>query len=184
MKRVSDMLCTGHATLRDRYQRRALFLDLSILLLSTWLVALTFLDPHIAGKLTPSHVDPSIWIGMVGVFTFALSLVQIKVDWKGVADAHNRSFDLYAEVKRQCVYILCSPGRVEKRDCEGVLAVYDIAGQVGAGIPEMQFLRLKKKHIAKIAVSKLLDANPGASIFLTRCKIWLQNKRKKDGGAT
>src|SRR5580704_8433448 len=39
VRRVSDMLLTGHANLRDRYRRWATLLDLAIMALSTWLSA-------------------------------------------------------------------------------------------------------------------------------------------------
>ena len=50
---VSDMLCTAHAGLRDRYARRALALDLSILALATWLSAIAFVASSINVSLTP-----------------------------------------------------------------------------------------------------------------------------------
>jgi len=53
IRNVSDMLCTGHAILRDRYERKALALDLSILALATWLSALAFVTPSINLSLTP-----------------------------------------------------------------------------------------------------------------------------------
>ena len=52
IRRVSDMLCTAHAGLRDRYSGLALFLDLAVLGLSTWLVALAFVEPRIGVSLS------------------------------------------------------------------------------------------------------------------------------------
>ena len=60
IRTVSDMLCTAHAGLRDRYARRALWLDLAILGLSTWLVALVFVEPRINLSLTPFGLDPQL----------------------------------------------------------------------------------------------------------------------------
>ncbi|MEA3099919.1 MAG: hypothetical protein QOF74_4159, partial [Caballeronia mineralivorans] len=57
------MLCTAHAGLRDRYTRRALILDLSIMGTSTWLVALAFVEPRLNVSLTPFHLDSQIWVG-------------------------------------------------------------------------------------------------------------------------
>ena len=67
IRRVSDMLCTAHAGLRDRYSRLALFLDLSVLGLSTWLVALAFVEPRIGVSLTPFGIDSQIWGGLLAV---------------------------------------------------------------------------------------------------------------------
>jgi len=37
---------------------------------------------------------------------FFLTLIQFKVDWGGKAEAHARSFRMYAEVKREAGYCL------------------------------------------------------------------------------
>ncbi len=58
IRRVSDMLVTGHANLRDRYSRRATFLDLAVLALSTWLTAVSFsfaLTGRVGQMLTSDH---------------------------------------------------------------------------------------------------------------------------------
>lgn len=102
------MLCTGHAELRDRYARRALVLDLVTLALSTWIVALAFVEPRIGRRFTPLGWNGTIWLGLLSVGTFFLTILQIKTDWKSRSDAHKRSLDLYAEVKREAGYLLAS----------------------------------------------------------------------------
>ena len=87
IRRVSDMLVTGHANLRDRYSRWATLLDLAVMALSTWLTAVVFIEPRLNVKLTPFGIDPQLWVGLLGVFTFFLSIVQLRVDWKGRSDA-------------------------------------------------------------------------------------------------
>src|SRR5260370_42077564 len=67
IRSVSDMLCTGHAGLRDHYKRMALALDLSILALSTWLAALAFVAPNINLSLTPFGLDSQLWVGFLSV---------------------------------------------------------------------------------------------------------------------
>ncbi len=69
IRRVSDLLCSGHAVLRDRFARRALLLDLSVLGLSTWLVALAFVEPRIGVRLTPFGWDSKLWAGLLAVAT-------------------------------------------------------------------------------------------------------------------
>lgn len=172
------MLCTGHATLRDKFATRALWLDLLILLSSTWLAALAFVSPETAKRLSPGNVDPTLWIGVLAVFTFALSIVQLKVDWKGRSDAHKRSSDMYAEVKRLAHQLLRDGHAIPKDCCHEVLIRYELATQVGVHIPEKSFLKLKSKHRVKVEISKYLDTHPGASIWLTRVKIFLRDNRK------
>ena len=108
IRRVSDQICTGHAILRDRYARKALALDLIVLASSTWIVALAFVSPKFAARLTPFHWNSGLWLGTLSALTFFASLVQLKTDWKSRSDAHKRTLDLYAEVKREAGYFLAS----------------------------------------------------------------------------
>ena len=174
IRRVSDTLCTGHAGLRDRLARRALILDLCVLGFSSWLIAMAFIEPRINVQLTPLRLDSTIWVGVLSVATFFLTLVQFKTDWKGRADAHRRTFDIFAEVKREAGYLLAA-GDIEEAACRRVLSRYDLASAVGIEIPEREFLRQKRRHKVKIALSKHLDAHPSASIPLTRIRFWIRD---------
>jgi hypothetical protein len=174
IRRVSDMLCTAHAGLRDRYARRALTLDLSILGLSTWLVALAFVEPRINVSLTPFQLDPQLWGGLLAVGTFFLTIVQLKTDWKGRSEGHARTLDLYAEVKREAGYLLASD-LLEEDAVRRVLARYDIASAVGVEIPEEDFLPQKRRHLVKVALSKRLDQFPASSLLLARLRLWFRN---------
>lgn len=184
IRRVSDMLCTGHAGLRDRFARRALILDLSVLALSSWLVALAFVEPRINIRLTPFGWNSQIWVGVLSLATFFLTLVQFKTDWKGRADAHKRTLDLYAEVKREGGYLLAA-GDIDEVSCRRVLSRYDIASAVGVEIPEREFLPQKRRHKIKVALSKHLDTHPSASLSLTRIHFWFRDNlsRKLSDGS-
>jgi hypothetical protein len=171
IRRVADMLCSSHAALRDRYARRATALDLSILALTAWLSAIAFVAPRINATLTPPSFDPQIWVGLLSVATLFLAIVQLKTNWKGRSDAHRRSLDIYAEVKREAGYILAR-GEIEDRAVVGVLERYNMASAVGIEIPEKDFLVLKRHHKLKVALSKYLDNHPGASITLMRARFW------------
>lgn len=175
--RVSDMLCTGHAALRDRYTRRAFVLDLLTLGVSTWLVALAFVEPRLNMTLTPFEWDSQIWIGTLGTGVFFLTLVQIKTDWKGRADAHKRTLDVYAEVKREAGYLL-SAGEYDHDACRRVFSRYDMAASVGVPIPEAEFLGQKRRHLVKVALSKELDGRPAASLAWLRARLWWRDNFK------
>src|SRR5258708_5751373 len=56
----SDMRCSAHWLLYERYVRRALWIDLTIMALSSWLVAMAFVEPRIGVKLAPLGIDSQI----------------------------------------------------------------------------------------------------------------------------
>lgn len=177
--RVSDMLCTGHAALRDRYARFAFALDLLTLGLSTWLVAIAFVEPKLNVALTPFGWDSQIWVGALGTGVFFLTLIQIKTDWKGRSDAHKRTLDVYIEVKREAAYLL-SAGEYERDACQRVFSRYDMATSVGVPIPESEFLRQKQRHLVKIALSKALDGRPATSLIWLRLRLWWRDTFKAE----
>jgi hypothetical protein len=175
IRRVSDLLCTAHASMRDRFSRRAVGMDLTILLLSAWLTALAFVDPRFHPWLVPLQLDAQLWIGLIGVLTFCLTLVQLQLNWRGRSEAHGRSFGMYSEVKREAGYLLATSEVIPLREFQRLTARYDMASDIGTGIPERDFLKLKRRHKLKVRLSKLLDTRPGASITLTKLKLILRD---------
>lgn len=175
MQRVADQLCTSHAALRDRFAGRQFIVDIIVLLLSAWITAMGFVDPRLNQWLVPPHFDAQLWIGLLGAITFALTLIQFKADWRGRSEAHQRSFTMYAEVKREAGYLLASGDNIAIRDFQRLADRYDMASDVGAGVPEKYFLTLKRHHKMKIAISRQLDEKPGSSLWLTKIKLVLRD---------
>ncbi len=178
IRRVADMLCTGHAALRDRYARWAFLLDLLILGASTWLVALAFVEPRLNVVLTPFGVNPQLWVGALGTFVFFLTLVQMKTDWKGRSDAHKRTVEIYAEVKRRAAHLLSSGG-TDHGAIQNVFSHYEMACAVGIAIPEKEFLVQKQRHLVKVKVSKILDAYPAMCLLCLRVRLFIRDTFSK-----
>jgi hypothetical protein len=170
--RVSNMLITGHSNLRERYARRALLLDTTILAVSVWLTSVVFVEPRIGLTLTPFHLDPQIWIGLLSIVTLFLSVVQLRVDWKGQSDAHKRSADIYSKVKSDTRHLLEAKRAITREDAGQLLIQYDLSSDLGCSIPENEFLKQKGKHLTKVAISKFLDKHPAAWIPLLRLRLW------------
>jgi hypothetical protein len=110
----------------------------------------------------------------VGNGDLFLTVLQIKTDWKARADAHRRTLDLCAEVKREAGYALASE-KIDDAAFRRVLSRYDMASAVGIEVPEAEFLKLKKRHQLKVAVSKQLDEHPSSSLVLMRIKLWISD---------
>ena len=169
--RVSNMLCSAHSALRDRYGRWALWLDVLILAASTWLASLAFAADATAAKLTPFSWDPRIWTGTLGTAVFFLSIIQIKTEWKGKCDAHKRTADIYGEVRREAELLLKS-GVSDLTICERVFSKHQMASAVGLPLAEAEFLDQKKRHLMKVAISRHLDAYPAANVFILKFRFW------------
>lgn len=179
MYRVVDQMLTAHSALRDRFLRRALGLDLAILIPSAILVAGLFVDPEIARRVLPAKANTTLVLGIVSLIVFAASIVQIKVDWAGKAALHGKAFDALLSIKHAL-------GRLHRIEDESqwesefrvIRSTYELVGSLTVLIPDAEFLRLKRKHLLKIAVSKLLDKRPGAFAWYLRLTIILRDIRK------
>lgn len=169
--RVADMLCTAHSLLRDQYAFRAKALDILVLAASTWLVSLSFVGADLQEKLTPGSASSAIWIGVMGVTTFFASLVQMQMNWKGRSSNHGKSLDIYSTIKRDAKYLLSLPS-ISSDALRSLVDMNSIAASSSSKIPERWFLRAKRAHLLKIAISKHLDSHPSASVLLFKMKMW------------
>jgi hypothetical protein len=180
MHRVADMMCAGHSLLSDRFARRALCLDVGVMLVSTWMAALAFVDPAVAPLLTPMRIDPRLWLGTMALLAFATSLFQMRVNWKGSADAHRKSSQVYADVKQQCGLILQSRSYVDRKACDRLIYQYGLADTLGCSIAERHFAGVMKHYKTKKALVHHLEGHPTASILLTRVRWWVRDNLRRE----
>src|SRR5262249_31431224 len=143
--------------------------------ISTWITALVFVEPLINASLTPFDFKPQIWIGLISIVAFFLTLLQIKLDWRGCADSYQRSLAMYGEIKQECRRLLSSGHNITMAECQHILTQYDTASKVCPPIPEKEFLKQKQRHRIKIAISRELDNRPGASILLMKIKFFFRD---------
>lgn len=181
IQRVADQLCSAHAHLRDRHAFRALALDLGVLGLSTWTVALVFVDPQIDLRLTPSGFEPIIWVGLLSIGTFFLSVAQLRLDLKGRSEAHNRSMRLYADVKAAVGAALKKGVDISLPEYQRLSDRYALANELAIEVPERDFLAAKQRHVVKVAFSRHLDQHPYASKTLTFLKGVLRDNLRGEG---
>jgi hypothetical protein len=168
-RRVADQMVTAHSILRDRFARRALALDIAILILSAWVTTAAFIDPAIAHMISLWRLSPTISIGLVALVTFCLSLFQLKVDWKQRSDRHGQAARAYSTVKFILTRALDDTVASAPEQQEALERYYGI-GEFHVPIPDGKFNRLKQKHLIKVEISKQLSVTPGASRLL----IWLR----------
>jgi len=171
--RVSDMMVTAYSRLRGRYAFWSMCIDILILLLSAWLSALAFASENIMNAINPTNISNQLFIGTIALTTFIISLVQLKVDWKGKAAAYANSAKVFSSFKLELRKVLADSGdEIDTDTLKLMNEKYITAGDFSVPIPEDQFLALKKAHLMKIEISKALDDSPSSSILLLRIKQW------------
>lgn len=152
IRRVSDMLVSGHSNVSEKFDRYALALDCAILALTVWITSVVFVEPRIGLALTPFRIEPPIWIGLLSILTLFLSVVQLRVEWKRKSNGHKRSAEMYSKAKANCRYLLESNKLITRDDAKEVLILYDTSGNWGSPMLEKEFLKQKGKHLTKVAI--------------------------------
>lgn len=174
LERKADQSCSIHASLRDKYSNRAKFLDYLLMTATTYLLGLTLVEPTIGLPLS-LEFDRDLFITIMSLITFFLSIVQFKNDWKTIAEAHHQSFKEYANVKAECRTFTSGSKVASEADYQHIRDSYNVATDIGTNIPENEFLNGKKRHKKKVFISKYLDERPGAWIWFVKLKLLIRD---------
>lgn len=170
--RVIDMMLTAHCKLRDSNKRKAKLIDLMLLGSSIVLCAMVFFDSSI---LIQFQIDPQIIrivIGICSVVVFFISLITLRIDWKGQAQKYAEAAALLSRCKGECRRVLKSDKKPTDEDIYRTCQECSLTFQMLPEIPEAKFLKLKTLHKRKVEISKMVDNNPGCPIWVLRAKIF------------
>ncbi len=169
--RVIDMMLTAHCKLRDSNSRKAILMDLMLLGSSIVLCAMVFFD---SGILIQFQINPEVvrlGIGICSVVVFFISIITLRVDWKGQGRNHAEAAALLSRCKGECKRILKSDEKPTDEDVSQTCRECLWTFQMLPPIPEDKFLKLKALHKRKIQISKMADNNPGCPIFVLKLKL-------------
>jgi hypothetical protein len=100
--------------------------------------------------------------------------LQLRTNWKGTSEAHERTLGLFAEVKQQA-RLIQAEGATDELAIKTTLENYNLACKIGIDIPESEFLGHKRAHLLKRAISNHIDDHPAASVILLRIRFWFRD---------
>ena len=99
--RIVDQMLSMHATLRERYARRARLLSVCLIAASILLCAFVFASDNVLTILGLQPDAARVGLGLVSVAVLILSIIELRVDWKGVADRHTHAASILAGLKAE-----------------------------------------------------------------------------------
>jgi hypothetical protein len=161
------MMLTMHSVLRDRNRKRAVILDIGLLVASTILCALTFATETALVGLGFSSSRALVVIQVVGILTFVLSLVGLRVDWKEQSAKHDRACKVLARLKGSL--------RAGDTAMDDAILSAQLADLVA--VPDHQFPALKAQHLRKVVASRMIDRIPGCPLWIIKMRILLGDLR-------
>jgi hypothetical protein len=164
IKRRAAQQATAHSWLRDRYEVIQSVLTTFSLVVGVVLVATIMASPQLVGQtlgLTPFQWQWVTAALAAGSFSIVVVLLAWRFDVR--AERHDQAVRRYTQTGYHSSRILGSPTGITAQEVDTLRAEY-LDDRDLPRIPERWFLRLKKWHLEKVAVSRSLDNDPFESI--------------------
>jgi hypothetical protein len=172
MARVSDMLTSMHAMLRDRFALRAILLDASLMLGSAVLGVFALAGFASLGAFSVNPDTARVVMAVASCVIFVASVVAYKVEWKARADEHSRAYSAYGRFKLRCRESLVGAEQLSDDEFHGLVHAYASLGEAHAAVPDAQFVALKAAHERKVFLSRCLSQRPFVSARLLAWVMW------------
>ena len=176
--RVLDQTLSMHTMLRDHYARRALLVDGLLLACSVVFCASAFASDQVLALLGGSPDRVRYLLKAFSVVTFMLSVLSLRVDWKGIAAAHRQAGEKMSGALAVFRKYRRDDGFWDASVAGELDSIYWEAMRNCVSIPESAFLKLKARHLRKVEISKMLDSNPGCPISILSTILFLSSLRK------
>jgi hypothetical protein len=166
----ANMQATIHSRLRDNYSRWSSFLVVSQLITAVILLAFVFSANEFIYRTIHISPDAYKWLGVVlAILNFSLALINMSWRPASKARSHDRAVDHYSK------FVIRFRDETNP-SIEEVKACYENTCLLK--IPERQFLRLKRWHKNKVALSKKIDEHPEYPLAYLKYKVWRENWKK------
>jgi hypothetical protein len=171
--RVLHQMISMHSCLGQRYERRALLLNCSLLVAAVFLCSLNFAADDFFIQFGIDVKQQKLLIGINSALVFALTILELRVRWPQVSTRHLEGKDrlVQLQLKYRRGFALSPPERV--------LSDKDLANEyaeVLKGLPEIpdsQFTKLRAAHLFNEELIKAATMHPTIPVFfLTLLLRW------------
>lgn len=187
LSRTIDMMLTMHCVLRDQYKKKAMIVDIVLLIASTLSLFVSIIDPNLITSLGLPTQNFSIFLKACSVIIFISSLVILRVDWKEQAAKHGRACEALARLKSETRTVLLN-NTLTIENCNKHQQLCSLTMSNLWPVPENKFHKLKSLHLKKIELSKLISSHPGCPLLilkvylfcLTIIEVCRKNKNNKE----
>ena len=168
---VIDQSLTAHSKLRDVYARRAMFLGNGLLASSAILCTFVFPSDEVFLKI---GLDPSLatlGLGFFSVLVFVLSLIETRVNWKGISSRHAEAAELLSRLKLKFRKSFADTKGEDATKNASLGREFVKVQSALPRIPEKWFIPLKAEHSFKKLLSQRISAHPKAPVWFLRLQL-------------
>ena len=172
-----DLMINSHALLRDKYKFLALILNIGLLVVSVFICAFVFVDVQLFSQIGLDPQKSKIFLGVLSVICFGLSLIEYRIDLKGKSSLHSDAANRLADLKAQFRDSYSKFKGSSELENKILFQKYNETMDRIIKIPESQFVKLKSKYHYKKILSKMINDYPSTPIILLKIKIRYQGIR-------
>ena len=169
--RVIDQLLSMHAYIAQTKESQALWLSLGLVFSSVITCGFTFADDATIRLLGIGAGREKFILGVASILLLGLSILELKVDWGGVARAHKDAFHRLSLLKAKYRKLYASQIADKQLPWTELSKEYTDTLASVVEIPEKSFAKLKAHHRYKVALSLEIDEHPAVPIFLLRISL-------------
>lgn len=163
--RVVNQMISMHAYIAQAKKSQALYLSIGLIFTSALTCAFTFADDEILRALGIGAGRERLVMGLASSILFALSIIELRVDWGGVARAHEDAKKRLSLLKAKYRTVSAMPELESQGAWSELSKEYSETLASIVEIPEKSFGKLKAHHHYKVELSRAIDKHIGVPVF-------------------
>ncbi|MCD0462368.1 hypothetical protein [Roseiconus lacunae] len=169
--RVLKQTIGMHGILRDRYNRLFHLVETSLLFFSVILCGTTFAGAEVFEYFDVSESDGKVFLGVLSVALFGVSVVLISVDWRTKAELHTQAVANWSKAMQVFRDARLDDASWDLGKADELHSAYWQADKDSPNIPNDKFGWLKQKHLLAVEVSTLMCEFPGCPRFILSAMV-------------
>ena len=182
--KVIDQLLSMHSSLRDKYERRAFWLNTVQIGISLFLCVFAFVGDNVLKSLEYEPAMARFVLGFSAVIVLLLSITEFRVDWREIGSRHVDAAKCLGRLKAKYRKAFNESGGNDPKKNICLMTQYDKTMANLQPIPERYFNQLKADYQFKRILSSRLTQNPKIPRCFLRIQIRLEGisaalKKKK-----
>ena len=175
--KLVDQLLSMHASLRDKYERRAFWLNTAQIGISLFLCVFAFVGDDVLRSLGYHPPMARFVLGFSAVIVLMLSITEFRVDWKAIGSRHVNAVEYLSSLKAKYRKAFNESAGRDSNKYSRLTTEYQQTMAILPPIPERHFIQLKADHQFKCTLSKTLSHNPKAPGWFLRIQLRLEGMR-------
>lgn len=179
IKKKAQMQADIHGQLADYNRWWHNFLLYGTLLTSTFMLSLTFVSEEFIVRTTPLTSDGFKWLqAIIAVGNFFAGLLLSIWRPSDYEAKHRDAVRHYTHVLYE-IRSIEERGDITEKELKEIQNLY-LHNITIPPIPDKVFLKLKKRYLVKVTISKYLEEHPHAWIWWVKVRLWLRELWARD----